>query len=110
MRPDAVARRSKIGTQIHLDWVVSGRLEKLCGLPAPHVVYSDRLSSSSRRTLDRHGYQVVYLQQGKPKGKNFPRKYELTGFVAVPKDLLTESEKKAGTANFTWEEPLDTWR
>ncbi len=108
--PEAVAGRSKIGTQIHLDWVVSGQLEKPCGLPKPHVVYSDRLSSSSRRTLDRYGYQVVYLQQGKPKGKNFPRTYQLTGFIAVPKDLLTESEKKAGTAKFTWEETLDTRR
>ena len=101
--PEAVAGRSRIGTQIHLDWVVSGQLEKLCGLPTPHVVYSDRLSSSTRRTLERHGFQVVYLQQGKPKGKDFPRKYQLTGFIAVPKDLLTESEKSAGTAKYTWQ-------
>lgn len=108
--PEAVASRSKIGTQIRLDWVVSGQLEKPCGFPKPHVVYSDRLSSSSRRTLERNGYQVVYLQQGKPKGKNFPRTYELAGFIAVPKDLLTESEKKAGTAKFNWEGTSDTRR
>jgi hypothetical protein len=108
--PEAVAGRSKIGTQIRLDWVVSGQLEKPCGLPKPHVVYSDRLSSSTRRSLERYGYQVVYLQQGKPKGKNFPRTYELRGFIAVPEDLLTEGEKKAGTAKFTWGETFDRRR
>jgi len=105
--PAAVAGRSKIGTQIRLDWVVGGRLEEPCGLPKPHVVYSDRLSSSTKRTLDSYGYQVVYLQEGKPKGKNFPRKYQLTGFIAVATDFLTVGEKRAGTAEYAWEEALN---
>ena len=102
--PGAVARRSKIGTQIHLDWVLDGRLETPCGLPRPHVVFGNRLSSSSKRTLNRNGYEVVYLQQGQPNGKDFPRGYQLGGYIAVRKNLLTEEEREAGTVTFTWRE------
>ena len=106
--PEAIAGRSKTGTQIRLGWVVSGQLENLCGLRKPQVVYNDKLGPSTRRTLDRYGYQVVYLQEGKPKGKDFPRTYQLTGFIAVLKDLLTESEKEA--AKFNWVGTSDSRR
>jgi hypothetical protein len=105
--PGAVGRRSKIGTQIRLEWVLGGQLEEPCGLPKPQVIYNNRLDGSTKRLLDQHGYQVVYLQQGTPKGKDFARGYQLTGFIAVPKDLLTEHERNAGTAKFTWREALD---
>ncbi len=102
--PGAVARRSKIGTQLHLDWVLDGRLETPCGLPRPHVAFGDRLSSSTQQTLNRNGYEVVYLQLGQPKGKDFPRGYQLGGYIAVRKDLLTEEERQAGTVRYTWQE------
>ncbi|MEM7139353.1 MAG: hypothetical protein AAF500_22475 [Myxococcota bacterium] len=103
--PEAIAFRAVYGSRVDFDWLLGGKLEEKCGVPAPDIVYEHRYSVDARRALHEYGYKTVYRQYGTPRGKRFPRYFQRPGFIAVRKDLLTDAEAASRTEMFNWARP-----
>ncbi len=100
--PDAIAGQFRRGALLRFDWVISGRLTDRCGLPRPDIVHGEVLTPSAGMALHQHGYRIVYVQSGAPKGKSFSKARDFGGYLAVRQDLLTQSEAEAKPTRFDW--------
>ena len=100
--PEAIAGRFRRGTLLRFDWVLSGRLADLCGLPRPDIVHGEVLTPSAAMALRSDGYRLVYVQREAPRGKSFSKGTDFGGYLAVRDELLTPTEAEAKPTRFDW--------
>jgi hypothetical protein len=94
--PERDEGHSKWGVLISLDWMIehAETIERVCGIPKPHIVYNSGAKRANLVKLEKSGYKIVYVQKGRDqlsRDQGFVRNNDVLDYhIGVRADLAAQ--------------------